>query len=81
MQQDQLVPALQGRWPSSLSEQGEVAPDHYSQRAPQWVKADEKLTLREVLLQSGHVIAGVPLFWVVSKDTEYKSRFLQQARR
>jgi hypothetical protein len=81
MLQDQLVPALQGKWPEGLSEKSEVAPDPYSQSAPQWVKADEKLTLREVLLQPGHVIAGVPLFWVVAKDTEYKSRFLKQGRR
>lgn len=33
----------------------------------------------QVLAAEDHVVAGIPLFWVVAKGTAYRERFLDDA--
>ncbi len=56
-------------------------PKRYGADAARWEKVDENMSLREVLTRPGHVIPGVPLFWVVAKGTEYRRRFLEKGER
>jgi hypothetical protein len=39
----------------------------------------ERLTLGAALRLPGHVVAGVPVFWVVARGTEYHARWLREA--
>jgi hypothetical protein len=80
LMQEELVQAMQGKWPEHIEDAAAAGPQRYGSTAAGWVKADERQALGEVLLQPGHVIAGVPLFWVVARGTEYKERFLTKAQ-
>jgi hypothetical protein len=51
-----------------------------SRSKPRFARVDaETLTLAEALLLPGHVVAGVPVFWVVARGTEYHARWLREA--
>jgi hypothetical protein len=39
---------------------------------------DEGATLGQVLREEGHVVPGLPLFWVLARDTTYRERFLAE---
>lgn len=77
--QDELVQAMHSQWPDIAKD--EAAPRRYGQEASHWVAVAETLTLQQVLLQPDHVIPGVPLFWVLAKDTDYQKRFLAEELR
>lgn len=77
--QDELVQAMNGQWPDVAKD--EAAPNRYGQGASHWVKVDEQLSLKQVLLQEDHIVPGVPLFWVLAKDTDYEKRFLAEELR
>lgn len=74
---DQLAQAMAGRWPEGLDREAE-GPRRYGKDVARWAKADEKKSLGEVLLAPDHIVAGVPLFWVVARGTEYRERFLAE---
>lgn len=47
---------------------------------PRFARLDaENLTIGESLLLPGHVVAGVPVFWVVARGTEYYARWRREA--
>ena len=78
--QEELVQAMQGKWPEKIEDAAAAGPQRYGAAAAEWVKADENQALGEVLQHPGHVVAGVPLLWVVARGTEYKERFLTKAK-
>lgn len=78
LKQDQLVDALHGKWPERDPQAG---PKRYGSSSSHWVPVDESLSLRQVLLAPDHVIPGVPLFWVLARDTQYQARFLAEELR
>ncbi|KAI8468871.1 MAG: hypothetical protein J3K34DRAFT_454284 [Monoraphidium minutum] len=77
---DQLVAAMAGRWPEGADADA-AGPSRYGPRAAQWERVDEGSSLREVLTRPGHVVPGVPLFWVLAKGTDFRQRFLENAQR
>ncbi|KAG2430020.1 hypothetical protein HYH02_013848 [Chlamydomonas schloesseri] len=79
LNRDQLVEAMQGRWPSGL-DGSSGGPEKYGSRAARMRKVNTKHSLRQVLAQEDHVIAGVPLFFVVAKGTPFRERFLESGR-
>ncbi|WIA28095.1 hypothetical protein OEZ86_010677 [Tetradesmus obliquus] len=78
LKQDQLVDALHGKWPERDPQAG---PKRYGSSSSHWVPVDESLSLQQVLLAPDHVIPGVPLFWVLARDTQYQARFLAEELR
>lgn len=70
---DQLTEVLYGGWPQDLRD---AAPQRYGPRASKWCKVDESRLLGEFLSQPDYVIPGIPVFFVVSKGSEYRERFL-----
>jgi hypothetical protein len=70
-----LLQAFYKGWP----EHGEEAePSRYGKKAAKWIKADESMTLKQILRQSHLVIPGIPAFFVVAKGTDFRERFLAQ---
>jgi hypothetical protein len=76
--QDQLVDGLHGQWPEPDPQAG---PKRYGKSGSHWTAVNESLSLQQVLLQPEHVVPGVPLFWVLARDTEYQARFLAEELR
>ena len=72
--QDQLVAALEGE-PTSAPEASGVR--RYGKDAASWIRVEEHRSLLEILQSPGHVLAGVPMFFIVAGGTEYKDRFLK----
>lgn len=70
--------ALHGNWPELQQHAGSGGPQRYGQQASHWVLVDPKQSLREVLLRPDHLVPGVPLFWVLARDTDYQQRFLAE---
>lgn len=64
---------LYGGWPQDLKD---VAPQRYGPHASKWRKVDESKLLGELLSQPDYVIPGIPVFFIVSKRTDYRERFL-----
>jgi hypothetical protein len=60
---------------------GGRALQRYGPTASHWVRVDEALSLRQVLTQPGHVVPGVPLFWVLAEGSDYQRRFLAEELR
>ena len=56
----------------------EAEPSRYGKKAAKWIKADESMTLQEILQRSDLVIPGIPAFFVVAKETDFRERFLSQ---
>ena len=77
---DQLVQAMAGKWPEGVDRDAE-GPKRYGPEAARWCRVDERQSLKDALLEPGHVVPGLPLFWVVAKGTEYRDRFLANADR
>lgn len=77
---DQLVSAMAGKWPDGVDRDTE-GPRRYGPDAAKWQRVEEGRSLRQVLLEPGHVVPGVPLFWVVAQGTDYRDRFLANADR
>lgn len=63
---------LFGGFPDS-SEEG---PSRYGPKAAGWVKVDEKWTLADALAREDHVVPGIPVFFVLSKGSDFRQRFL-----
>ncbi|PNW80046.1 hypothetical protein CHLRE_08g375650v5 [Chlamydomonas reinhardtii] len=76
---EQLVEAMQGRWPTGL-DAAAGGPEKYGSRAARMRRINPKHTLRQVLAQEDHVVAGVPLFFVVAKGTPFREAFLESGR-
>lgn len=77
----QLEQAMAGRWPEgvdSATESEERGPKRFGPAAAKWVRVTEAKSLRQVLTEAGHVVAGVPLFFVVAGGSEYAARFLAE---
>ena len=64
---------LYGGWPQDLQD---AAPQRYGPKASKWCRVSEKLLLGEVLAKPDYVIPGIPVFFVVSKGSDYRKRFL-----
>jgi hypothetical protein len=77
LSQPQLAEAMAGRWPEGLDRDAE-GPKRYGAAAARWARADEALSLREVLTRPGHIVPGTPMFFVVARGTEYRERFLAE---
>lgn len=67
-----LIEAMHGGWPSVVEE----GPQRYGPTAAQWVRVDENLTLGELLSKEDHVAPGIPVMFVLAKNTPFKERFL-----
>jgi hypothetical protein len=65
---------MQGRWTQGLEDSG---PERYGSRAARMRRVNPRQSLRQVLTAADHVVAGLPLFFVVSKGTPYRERFLE----
>jgi hypothetical protein len=72
MNRDALTEAMHGGWPNVVEE----GPERYGPTAAQWVKINENLTLGELLRKEDHVAPGIPVMFVLAKDTPFKKRFL-----
>ncbi|KAL0051529.1 hypothetical protein WJX82_009385 [Trebouxia sp. C0006] len=70
---EQLTEVLYGGWPQDLQD---AAPQRYGPKASKWCRVSEKLLLGEVLAKPDYVIPGIPVFFVVSKGSDYRKRFL-----
>ena len=68
-----LVEALYGGWPS-VSDDG---PLRYGPKAAEWIRLDESLTLGGALQRPDHVVPGIPVFFILARDTPFKNDFLQ----
>jgi len=57
------------------------APAQAAAAKPRFARLEgaEALTVGEALRLPGHVVAGVPVFWVVARGTEYHARWLREA--
>ncbi|MEW5307249.1 MAG: hypothetical protein WDW36_009657 [Sanguina aurantia] len=73
--QQQLVCAMQGKWP----EEGyaDTALTRFGEGASTWQQVPESCTLHEVLTRPDHIIPGIPLFFVLAKGTAYRTKFLE----
>ncbi|KAA6430080.1 MAG: hypothetical protein FRX49_00511 [Trebouxia sp. A1-2] len=70
---EQLTEVLYGGWPQDLQD---AAPQRYGPKASKWCQVSENLLLGEVLAKPDYVIPGIPVFFVVSKGSNYRERFL-----
>ena len=61
-----------------MDRDAEEGPKRYGKAAAKWERVDERKSLREALTAPGHVVPGLPLFWVVARGTEYRERFLAE---
>jgi hypothetical protein len=68
-----LRQVLFGGWPGGLDDAG---PNRYGKAAAEWVCIDEKSTLGAVLRKGDYVAPGIPVFWLVPKDSDYTERML-----
>ncbi len=48
----------------------------YGSNAASWVLVDEAWSLGECLSRTDHVVPGIPVFFVLSKNTPFKKQFL-----
>ena len=72
MDRDGLIEAMHGGWPRVIEE----GPERYGPTAAQWVRVDEKWTLGDLLSREDHVAPGIPVMFVLAKNTPFKERFL-----
>lgn len=70
---DQLVEVLYGGWPQDLKD---AAPQRYGPKASKWCIVKQASLLGEILSKPDYVIPGIPVFFVVSRGSEYRKRFL-----
>ena len=62
-------------WP----EHGEEAePSRYGEKAARWIQIDESQSLQDILQRGDHVIPGIPAFFIVARETDFRERFLSQ---
>ncbi|GLC40844.1 hypothetical protein PLESTB_000016500 [Pleodorina starrii] len=80
LNRDQLVQAMQGRWPQGLDDTADGGPQRYGSRAARMRRINPRSSLVGVLTAEDHVVAGLPLFFVVAKGTSYRERFLESGR-
>ncbi|KAK9907556.1 hypothetical protein WJX75_005927 [Coccomyxa subellipsoidea] len=73
-----LAEALHSGWPKSKDQ--EAMPSPYGKHAAKWVRVHEEHSLQDVLRELGHVIPGVPVFFIVASGTRYRDAFLSQDR-
>ena len=73
MMEDHIIEAFMGRSPEGFVDDG---PKRFGTEAAEWVRVDETDALGEVLQRPDYVIPGIPVFFVVAKDTEFRRRFL-----
>ncbi|KXZ56097.1 hypothetical protein GPECTOR_2g979 [Gonium pectorale] len=78
LSREQLVDAVQGRWPAGMEDAG--GPERYGSRAARMRRVNPRHTLRQVLCAEDHVVPGLPLFWVVARGTPYRELFLESGR-
>lgn len=72
--EQELAEALHGGWPEG-AQHSEVL--RYGPNAVRPVLVDPEKTLGEVLKEDGHVVPGVPVFFVLARGSEYRERFLE----
>lgn len=72
--EEQLATALQGSWPGGR-EWDPVR--RYGPQAVRPVLVDPRKPLGDVLREEGHVIPGIPVFFVLARGTEYRDKFLE----
>eukprot|EP00951_Prasinocladus_malaysianus_P045375 scaffold602932_cov24-Prasinocladus_malaysianus.AAC.1 len=68
-----MVEVFMGQSPSDFVEEG---PSRYGTKAANWIRVNESDALGEVLQRPDYVVPGVPVFFVVAKDTEFRRKFL-----
>jgi hypothetical protein len=79
-EEDAAGPEALARREAGLKKSGSKKGGGKSAPPPRFARLDaETLTLGEALLLPGHVVAGVPVFWVVARGTEYHARWLREA--
>ena len=66
----------EGQYEKRLENENEVT--DYSKK--HWVKVDMNCMLGEVLIHPNYVVPGIPMFYVVSKRSEYYSQFMEQTK-
>lgn len=60
-------------WSTGFEKQ---APQEYGKNAARAQRVDQGSTLQKILQRPDYVVPGVPAFFVVAKDTEYRAKFL-----
>ncbi|BDA47917.1 Tetratricopeptide repeat protein 4 [Coccomyxa sp. Obi] len=74
----ELAEALHSGWPKSKDE--DAMPSPYGKHAAKWVRINEEHSLQTILHEPGHVIPGIPVFFVVASGTRYRDAFLSEDR-
>ncbi len=62
-----------GHSPEGFEDDG---PKRFGTEAAEWVRVNEADALGEVLQRPDFVIPGIPVFFVVARDTDFRMRFL-----
>ena len=72
-----LAEALHGGWPDGVRA---TPPERYGPRAASWVRVeDEGQPLGALLARPDMVVPGVPVFFVLSRGTAFRERWLEAA--
>ncbi|KAK9813825.1 hypothetical protein WJX73_000343 [Symbiochloris irregularis] len=71
---EQLTEVLHGGWPEGIQEEG---PKRYGPKAAHWIAIDDACSLKDILDRKDYVVPGVPVFFVVARDSEFQTRFLK----
>ncbi|KAG6571554.1 Tetratricopeptide repeat protein 4-like protein, partial [Cucurbita argyrosperma subsp. sororia] len=61
----------------ALDEKDEVEDSNHitSASSSKWIKVDEKTTLHDVLKKPNHIMPGIPVFYVVSRNSKFYKEF------
>jgi hypothetical protein len=66
--------ALHSGWPKDAP--AEEGPSRYGSRAARWVPVHQEASLRDTLRRPDCIIPGVPVFFVVARNTPFRDKFL-----
>lgn len=72
------IQALHSGWPKREDE--EAMPSPYGKQAAKWVRIAEERSLQTILRQPGHVIPGVPVFFIVASGSNFRDALLSEDR-
>lgn len=68
-----MIEVLAGQFSGDISEH---APTKYGEHAVSWVEVEEWKTIRDIVEEPGHIVPGVPTFFVLAKGSQYHELFL-----
>lgn len=68
-----MIEAIAGQFAGDLSSHG---PTVYGKDSVNWVEVEEWKTFRDIIEEPGHVVPGIPTFFLLAKDSKYHKLFL-----